>query len=444
MEQEDSKRLLDEFREHIKNHSLSRQYYDEDDLVMVFDLASDEEDLYTQLNVLMLGKKLYPDSELLEMRMGFVLDQSYSRMSFNNFLGNNTFRRGVIWDILRMKAESIPDEALPGRLDKFVKTHKFDDDEDIIQFINLITYYEQEHWLAANYENFISKCNYRDTALSEVGHALESEAPEISIKLLEELSNIEPFNVETWAKLASLHEAAGHAQEGLQAVDYAKALSPEDPFIKFTEARLLLAADPRSERAGELLREFLEIFPDSNLAKSKLAALYVAQEKPRLATELYGDEVEDSIQGDEINLQGTVEMLMNIGNRDNAVELMRDFDQRYGIYSSATLYITLLYERMMFNEILSFIDRKRPEGSPALSMEPIALLMFVASLLRLGRNDEASEMARYYLTRFDDMPTDLNDTITLAGPKIVLHYIRAMAARGDFDPTLDPLVEAMK
>ncbi|MDE7393776.1 MAG: hypothetical protein K2M80_04815, partial [Muribaculaceae bacterium] len=69
-----SHQLYNQFINEIKKSSPSI-YYDEDDLIDIFDTAGDLCDTPTQLEVLLLGYKLFPESEdLLKRRAAFILD----------------------------------------------------------------------------------------------------------------------------------------------------------------------------------------------------------------------------------------------------------------------------------------------------------------------------------------------------------------------------------
>ena len=124
-------------------------YYDEDDLVMIFDLASDVHDSYAQLEALMLGRRLFPESEDLALRQGLMINPEDDK-ALNAFLDTHSRRKGVLWDILRLKAAGLDHDEAVSALAKMLDDIRFTDDEEIIQFAELVAYYEAHDWFAAN------------------------------------------------------------------------------------------------------------------------------------------------------------------------------------------------------------------------------------------------------------------------------------------------------
>lgn len=390
--------LYDRFRADVKAGGRDI-FYDEDDLVMIYDLAADERDIYTQLEVLMLGRKLYPDSELLLIRQGLMIDP-YEEKPMLEFLENNSSHRGVIWDILRLKVPRLSYEDAVEAMDNMLADAWFKDDEEIIQFIELINFYEATPWLVDNYESFLSHCAYRDTALNECARLIEPLNPGMSVGMLEELSRIDPFNSNTWLKLSELYIVLGRTEEAVMAIDYAKAINPEDEAIRDVEKRLSneqeysIPADPENE--------------DKNLTHR------------------------------------IVELLAN-GDKTGALALLTDYDSNHGgVYDNAFIYVHLLYFTGEFERIADFMERKRPdEESRELRMDPLSLVMYAASLLRLGRLEDAVSVARDYLSQAGKASSSLDTKMSLAGARKALDYIIDSAENSRWHRDVDPISEAL-
>ena len=60
---DERRELYDKFRAGLKGGDETSSFYDEDDLIDIYDQAADLEDEYVKIEVLLAGSRLYPDSE---------------------------------------------------------------------------------------------------------------------------------------------------------------------------------------------------------------------------------------------------------------------------------------------------------------------------------------------------------------------------------------------
>ncbi len=373
-------------------------YYDEDDLVMIFDLASDVHDSYAQLEVLMLGRRLFPDSEELALRQGLMINPDDDK-ALHAFLDTHSRRKGVIWDILRLKAARLEHDEAIAALDKMLDEVRFTDDEEIIQFAELVAFYDAYDWFGANYERFISQSEYRDTALNEAAMLLEDADPTLSISLLEELSRIDPFNADTWLKLGELYLYEQRIDDATTAIDYAVAIRPDDAAI--AEISSQIEKIKNGGTAVDPLREESVLTPRVN-------------------------------------------DLMLDNDTSGALKLLLDFDRNCGgVYHNAYLLIQLLYYKDDMHAICTFMERSRSDDSPELRMDPLSLAMYAAALLRIGRYDDAAATASQYLIEANSVSKSLLEKMGLAGTKIALNFIISAAEKRDWQPADDPIAIAL-
>lgn len=372
-------------------------YYDEEDLIMIFDLASDLRDSYIQLEVLMLGRKLFPESEELAHRQGLMINPEEEK-SLKAFLESNSGRKGLLWDILRLKAARLNrDEAIEA-IDKILDETRLTDDEEIIQLAELINYYELSDWFATNYRRFIDKSDFRDTALNEASMLLEDTDTQAAVSVLEELSRIDPFNAETWMKLAELYLYTQRLDDAASAIDLAVAIQPDDEAIKELNTKILKI------KSGDILADFI---------------------------------------GEDI-LSERVNELLDMGKEADALKLLITYDANCGgVYQNAYSLIQLLYNDGDMQAICNFMDRKRPDDSPELRLDPLSISMYAAALLRVGRYSQAKETASQYLLDTAAITRTLNDRMALAGTKIALNFILTEATKGNWDPCADPISIAL-
>lgn len=465
---DDIKQLYERFKVDLAERPAD-MYYDEDDIIMVYDLAGDYQDRYVQLHALMLGRRLYPGSEQLELRLGLAMLDMYDEVSLDDFLRNNAGRTGLLWEIIRLRGHRVKVDELPERLEELLDRYAFEEDEEIIQFVNLITAYECEHWLVENYRRFVDRCRYRDTALSECAEVVRYYDTKLSISLVEELTRIDPFNADAWIKLAEFYRDNGDKDEGLAAVEYAKALRPDDYLPLYVEATLLTTAEPDSQRAAELLQQAIKINPDMFEAKVALSDVYDYQGKSDLAEMIWREELrrdpENEVAKNRLALIRSagendqnwcsgmsedefarhMEMIIEPGTEppETIVRMLAAYDRKYGLYQLAGEYIKHLYRCGMLEELCRFMERDRPEGCPEMRLDPPSLPLYAAALLREGRYSEAASTARECLVKTGQVCTNVELSMAFAGVKITLEYILERALEGNYNPDRDPVAESM-
>ena len=468
--------IYEQFKKDVHNR-VPDMYYDEEDIVMVYDLAGDNGDTYIQLKALQLGYKLFPESEDLLLRAGFSLVSRVDVKPLQDFLNDNKDKQGFIWDILRLRASFYANENLgDGDLDALLAENSFNDDEELIQFMNLIEETDEIVWLKKNYRKILAASRYKDTAYNELARVFDGRDHELAVKMLEGLTSEDPFNADGWLKLAELYENSDRTDEARTALDYAKALRSGHLYTDYLDACLLLQDDPSSKRASDMLEHVIRENPEMITAKCQLSDAYVAQGRKDMAILLWEEELrrhprdrftvqqlmelgatdfESAIRAflesdmpdnfdPEFILGEYVEQLLKQGRGKDAVTVMRIYDEVKGLYDVAHQFVKILYSENVLEELCEFMEKERPEGCPELRMDPISLVMYAAALLRLGRYDAAADTARDYLAKTDSFCTNNEMKVQFAGMKIVLHYIMAQAASRNYSKDRDPLAEAME
>ena len=127
--------LCERFRKSLTK-PVGERFFDEDELIDLFDFAGDMADDYLKMEVLMCGARLYPESALLKERRAifysFVSDDAASK-----FLEDNPQENSPMWEIMRLRSRAPHGkdaeralEYLLGGVDKL-------DDEEVIQFVEL-------------------------------------------------------------------------------------------------------------------------------------------------------------------------------------------------------------------------------------------------------------------------------------------------------------------
>lgn len=206
----------------------------------IFDVAGDEYDDYLRSEVLLLGAHLYPDSrELLGRRAIFYRQTNPD--AFNAFLGDNLTEISPIWEILRLATLTGTKESIIEEVEKFITTTRLDEDEEVIQFVQTLHSLGLDSWLVNNLDRIREKVSYLPTLLYEIAVTAEDSPvlDGIAIKMLEELTEIEPYSPEYWTLLAYSYLNHDRLDDAKTALDYALAINPDNVEALKTKLRTL-------------------------------------------------------------------------------------------------------------------------------------------------------------------------------------------------------------
>ena len=249
-------------------------FFDEKDLVEIFDQASDLDDDYVRMEVLLHGFRLYPDSEDLKVRRAYFysacgIDEGADEMCRGEHLD------GIMWDILGLRLNDLTHEEVEARLDKFVDRTEAFDDESIIQTVDCASALHAYDWVKRNRKKLQSKCSYLPTLFYEL-HIVASlnGDHQYAIEMLEELTDIEPFNGEYWCILAEEHLKLDQNDEAISAADYALAINADDIRAMAAKARALINIDEDRTTPVKLLEKVVRELPDEAFLVQSLAVAY--------------------------------------------------------------------------------------------------------------------------------------------------------------------------
>lgn len=287
----------------------SERFFDEDELVEIFDYAGDIDDFYARVEVLCCGARLYPDSRALADRRAMLyLDEDDSDHLAREWLVDNPGCTSALADIVALTVSHPSAEEAPIALDRLLDAHPKLDDEETIRLVDMAEELGCYNWLVSRLDRLRPMASYLPALLYEVlGVADNHGDTATAIALADELISIEPFSEAYWSALFRAHARAGNtaeaasafdtaaalaadntetigwladcvltyapslAREALEAVDSAIAKEPTD--FRLTELRCgLLVQTGRQEEALETLRTFLQRCPDNIDALRRLLA----------------------------------------------------------------------------------------------------------------------------------------------------------------------------
>lgn len=472
--------LCSRFRQSLSGDASSTQYFDEDDLIEIFDYAGDLNDDYLRMEVLLCGARYYPDSAPLRQRRA-LLYYTFGDDLTTKYLEDNASQHGLLWDITRTRAANPMGKEAEKALDQMLADYSEFDDEEVIQLVDLASSLGQTDWLLSRMKKLRKHVSYMPTLLYEIAVQLEiDQRYDEAIQLLEQLTDLEPYNEQYWFMLAQEYDLNDNTAGALQALDLALAILPGDKAMRFYHARLLARDNATRQQSIDSLKKLAAEYPDDIDISRFLAAL----------------SIESASDGDESAHRLAVKVLndcyaLNRGNRKlasdllaingaPAYDLIREVDaaepptdvngwiawaaelEALGAYDKAVAILTyceakLGYKHPSINEALiidyflmqnfpavcsSFESRTVGASSATPDVAALVFVIYAISLAKLGRKKEAAEFSNMILKLIvDDGPDDITYALRRLGAGLVLTDIvdRCTTRRRTDWQSYDPL-----
>lgn len=263
--------LYERFRNSI-SQPLTERYFDEDELIDIFDTAGDAEDDLTRLEVLSVASRFFPDSEELNQRRCLLYGQ-LSPVAGAQYLEANGDKNSPLWQLMRLRQKrELPDTDMAKELDAFVRSvGKFEEEEVVIQLLRLVAETNMAEWLTKNLGLLKRRCSNQPLVLYEAAVAYETmHHHEEAAKVLVELTDIDPFGYSNWLMLAEQYIELGNEEEFVNAIDYALAINPDMWETRYVKGRYELYKE-NYEKAADLLGQCY----DQAVAMPDVYRLYV-------------------------------------------------------------------------------------------------------------------------------------------------------------------------
>ncbi|MBD5228495.1 MAG: hypothetical protein HDS69_00380 [Bacteroidales bacterium] len=427
-------KLYNKFRKELASDDISL-YYDEGDIADIFDYAGDVRDDYVRLEALMLGNRLFPDSEMLLERRAIWL-ANLSNDALRQFVTDHPRSNpSMMWETLRIRANApyLPEQAV-SELESLLERFRLSDDESIIQFVALVRHLEMEEWLVTNIDRVRDKCDYPPTLLFEIARLAENKPQSSSaIPLLEELTELDPFNTDYWGLTAELQSNCEQFEESLVSLEYAKALEPDDVELLTIEGYNYL----RLGRLDESINAFqhaLTVDPDYFVAKRNLLEAYhlkgESEKCATIARQLFSvdptdnalllemliafpEEADDTlahhyahVDADETGAIYNSNELCRSGRQDVALIYLQWYSNHYSLSDHGNMvFIELLYHNGRYREAYDYIVANIK--SPVISTPELPIIAVIVSiLLKLHIFEEALHFSTNWLEKLHDAQID--------------------------------------
>lgn len=253
------------------------EFFDADDLVIIIDQAVDLEDEYVEIEAIMRGYRFFPDNEELATRRAFLyydlnLDEGVDNVRATLPADAPLTR---ILGLRRMDGSADP-EVCTAMLDSIVGSPDMLDDETIIQLVDCASACNCYEWLKKNEARLRKKTDYLPTLLYELFIVSDLRHDrDYSLKLLEELTEIEPFNIDFWNALAQVQaekDDDSGADAALNALEFALAIDSDNPEALTLKASILLKQG-NADEAERTLRPVADANPTATAAQIYVCAL---------------------------------------------------------------------------------------------------------------------------------------------------------------------------
>ncbi|MDE6534487.1 MAG: hypothetical protein K2K82_00585 [Muribaculaceae bacterium] len=263
--------LYTQFKNDLREGNLN-EFYDVDDLIAIADQAADLGDDYIQLEAILRGYRFFPDNEELGVRRGYIYHDLQIKGGAEG-VASQPLGQNPLWTLLRLltKVDNLEPGKAQQRLDKLIERTEEFDDEAIIQLVNVASKFRLYSWLKNKFPVLRKKTTYLPTLLLEFyRHSDSFRDVQFTLSLLEELTDLEPFNIDFWNATAREYINLELFDKAIIPLDYALAIDSED--LAMIELRgITLLHLGRINEARELLQPYYKL---NMAADNRIAELY--------------------------------------------------------------------------------------------------------------------------------------------------------------------------
>lgn len=420
--------LYDRFRQEVESGAVI-DYYEINELLDIYDYAQDEGDALVQMFVFLTVARLYPESREFDERMAFFL--SYvSQDAANDMVSRKGRRETALWDVLQMCVRCYPTGDAAPYLDEIIRKYDSLDCETVLKIIDFLRETDQRNLLVRYYPEISQRAEDPRGFAFEAAETLKEGAgfQEEARKIAEELTRMEPFNIEAWLLLARIEFGLEHSEDALAAVDYALAIDPEHFNARLTRGVIMVVIPEKRKESIEVLSGILSSDPLNSFALEGLAEAYARENRIKEACEVYATMLRNDVatagSGDPLmvilelepdNLEDYLQMALDKGKTDGndwrmmavglinkekfipAAKALDFYHRKIGITTWVDFYLHTLYDARMFEryaEVFEEVsdDMSSPASKPGFfTMTDYILLASV--YLRLGRKEEAASLS---------------------------------------------------
>lgn len=261
-DQEYIEKLLAAFEEAIDSGETDS--FDLDEILEIYDYASDAANEFIRLHALMEGLKRWPDDVELNERLAVNLYSQQDYEGATHVLDSLPLDSRLRQMLLAAMSEVKLNE-LEQQLDEIITSaskHSKLSDEEVIRLVEIISNRNIFHWAEKNFTTLKKAAEFPDTLMNELGATLVGKGFEhFRLKVLEEFANDYPLLHYAWEQLADFYIENEDLKKAENAVDNALAIAPENPGLLAKLARLMIGRGADKESLRKIVDKFYNDFP---------------------------------------------------------------------------------------------------------------------------------------------------------------------------------------
>lgn len=457
-------------------------FYDLDDLIELYDYANDSQDKYVAMEVLFCGERLYPESvELAERRALFYFgyDEQAAIRAVRALPDTSLIKL-----LLSLRLDHTWPQTAAVELENALAERTEFTDEEIIQFAETAEALGMYEWLLEHKQAICAHTDYPQTFIYELTQIAMERDPETAIKLLEELTMMEPFAVDFWLTMAQIYVGyLGKPEKALSALEYALAIDPDNVRGLMLKAQCFNDLNYPIEQIEPVLRDVMRRSTDTRSASLALALLYSNDgrraEALAVIDKLLEEFVEDpqmldvylTIAADDARIEmierflsseyeaysddfiAMAERHASEGRHAAAGALLLALDRKYGIEDDRDLLMEELYRAGKYAQAAAHLESL--DSTPVFERELTSSLtrrmeafIYILCLLRLGRKVDGMPEYTARLLSFSllDVEHDSGDNL-LRGRSLIKLLIKLHAYLSGIDSLsideIDPFVKGL-
>ena len=431
--------LYNEFESEVVKRGNTEAYFDESDLIEIFDYASDMDNYIVKMEVLLYGARHYPASEALATRRAWFYS-SFGEMEAASDVNNRVSNGGFLNRLLTLRAEGASDSAeTRRRLEEIVDSSAELGDEDVIQLVDFCAENRMLDWVDANRSRVEAKCSYIPTYIYEhADRAEEMGDLPTARRLFEELTMMEPFTIDFWTRLAAVQLASGDYADAMASADYALAVDDKYAEALRLKGRAMYRRGESKEAVSAIFKSILDL-PDANDGDaSAYAATLIELGRNEEAIEV----LERTIAAYPM-AQMPIDLLMNIdfaratphilrvareasfsretviawakehvgnGRHDIAALIVGLFRDMFVGSPDLGFLCELWYINKMYRETVDVVEESYPDPADFDRPDPSVTFPYLMSLARLGSTNRALAFARRHLSDMERMINEQHST----------------------------------
>lgn len=376
--------------------------FDENELIDIYDFATDNYDEAVQLQVIFAAVRFFPENdELMQRRAYFLLEH----MSMNDAafsMAQSHEHENALWDLLALRVRRPEGQEAADALSEILNRFEEYDDETIIQIVTTFSELGMLNWLKDHKDEIQSRCMYKDTFLYELAQEAGNQGDfHYAVKVLDELTGMEPFNATYWHMLAQEYVNIDDYPGALSAIDYAIAIDPNSAPILTTRAQILFDMKDEKAEAYRMMQELIDREPTYTPALFTLAAMNGIDGNDEDSALI----LERHIAANPTDREA-VEHLLKLGDSLRNLRVLRDFISSSGMTSVEwSSWARGFFERGQWQSAADIMLTHLYTKGKTDDWD-----MLLESLYRRGRVGEIAPLYSEYLTKIEN-PEDHNITI---------------------------------